>query len=172
MIYQKNFIRGMMDGSLTTLGVIIASLGNPAMLATVGLGVAVANSVSNACGGYISEKTERIHRHNKFERALLIKRGIAKTVQMTTAEKESLKMGLSDSLGTFLGAMVPLLSVLFIPSPYGIIIGTVVPVAFYIGLGIYLGLMSGEHLVISAIKITIFAIGTVVLSHMIRIWFT
>ena len=168
--YQKNFIRGMMDGSLTTLGVVIAALNNPAILAAVGMGVAVANSVSNACGGYVSEKSDRIQRHRKFEKAMLIKKGIATTVHMTKAEIDSLMRGISDSLGTFLGAMIPLLSVLFLPSPYGIIVGTVVPVVFYIGLGVYLGLISGEHMVISALKTTAFALGTVVLSNMIRVW--
>ena len=167
---KRNLIRGLMDGSLTTLGVIIASFNNPEVLAAVGLGVAVANSLSNACGGYISEKTLHIERHRKSERAMLISNGLASTLHMTKAEITSLKRGLMDSLGTFLGALVPLSCVLLIPGVLGLYIGTILPVTMYIGLGIWMGLLSKEHLAVSAAKTTLFAIATIVITNLIRIY--
>ena len=167
---NRNFIRGLMDGSLTTLGVIIASLKTPEVLAVVGLGVAVANSLSNACGGYVSEKTERIKTHMKFEKAMLIDRGIAKTVHMTRAEKSSLIRGLWDSLGTFVGAMIPVTCVLLIQWPLGIILGTVIPVILYIALGVWMSMLSKEHVIVSVMKTTMFALGTVVLCYLIKLY--
>jgi len=167
---KRNFIRGLMDGSLTTLGVIIASFNNPEVLAVVGLGVAVANSLSNACGGYISEKTLHIERHRVSEKAMLISNGLANTLHMTKAEVNSLKRGLADSLGTFIGALVPLSCVLFISGIWGLYIGTIIPVSMYIALGVWMGLLSKEHLAVSVAKTTLFAIATVILTNLIRIY--
>lgn len=161
-----------MDGSLTTLGVILASWGYPQqMILAAGLGVAFANSISNACGGYISEKTAKIHSHMKREKALLIRRGLAKTIHMTRAEIDSLKRGLMDSLGTFLGALIPLGSVFLIAGVLGLYVGIIVPVVLYILLGIWMGLLSREHLLVSAFKTTIFALGVVVVTYYIGIMF-
>lgn len=167
---NRNFIRGLMDGSLTTLGTLIASLRNPEILAAVGLGVAVANSISNACGGYVSEKSAKITTHNKFEKAMLIDRGLAKTVHMTKAEKSSLIRGLWDSMGTFVGAMIPVSCVLLIPWPLGIVLGTVIPVLCYIGLGIWMSMLSREHVIISVMKTTLFALGTVGICYLINLY--
>ena len=159
-----------MDGSLTTLGVIIATLNNPEVLLAVGFGVATANSLSNACGGYISEKTEKIRVHATQEKAMLIKRGLAKTIHMGMAEIESLKRGLMDSAGTFLGALVPLSCVLLISGTLGLYIGTIIPVIMYIALGLWMGLLSRENLIISAMKTTFFAVATVAIAYLIKLY--
>ena len=156
-----------MDGSLTTLGVIIATLNTPGVLIAAGLGVAVANSVSNACGGYVSEKSSKITKHLHIRKAMLLKHGKMPSLHMSRAEMESLKRGLWDSAGTFVGALIPLFCVLVIGGSIGLILGTVVPILLYIWLGVWMSLLSRENVIVSVLKTTLFAVGVVVLTYLI-----
>ena len=67
----NHFVRGIIDGLLSTLGVVIgASSADKAIILAAGIGGAVANGVSNFLGAFSSEEYKGYLEIQKLENAI------------------------------------------------------------------------------------------------------
>jgi predicted membrane protein (TIGR00267 family) len=74
-ITRRYFVKNGMDGSLTTLGIILGAwavrVNNPNIIIGAGLGACLAMGVSGLFGAYITEKAERERQLKDFEESML-----------------------------------------------------------------------------------------------------
>ena len=105
----NHFVRGIIDGLLSTLGVVIgASAADKAIILSAGIGGAVANGVSNFLGAFSSEEYKGQLHIQKIEEAML-SRGIEESEIGKSMKKERIKAGLLDGSSTIIGGFIPVL---------------------------------------------------------------
>ena len=69
---ERQLVRGFIDGSLSTLGVVIGASGAEiSIIIAAGIGGGVANGLSNVFGAFTAERIEEEMQIVKIERAML-----------------------------------------------------------------------------------------------------
>ncbi|MFP4169866.1 MAG: VIT1/CCC1 transporter family protein [Methanomassiliicoccales archaeon] len=185
---QKRYlIRGFIDGVLSSLGVVIgASTAIGATIASgdgtaassiiiaAGIGGGVANALSNLLGASVGEKLVKEIEIDELERAMLRGGGDLRGTLVDKKLNEELRScALYDGLATFGGSIIPVTpfiigSALFIPDMVSLYTSIVLSLALFFLLGVYIGRISKENLIISGLKVTAFGVVTVVITTLIR----
>ncbi len=154
-----NFLRGFIDGTLATLGIVIGALSaSPPIIIAAAVGGTLANGISNILSAFSAEGAVRYAELREIERAMVVRRLHGNAFAERAIRRESLKAGMSDGAGTIVGGAIPILPFVVAPDfyPFFTAIGLV---AIFIALvGIYLGKISKKNLVFSAIRMVIFAL--------------
>jgi len=149
----SNFIRGFIDGALSTLGVVIgASSGDVSIIIAAGTGGAVANGVSNTISAYTSSRAKRYKEMGEIERAMG-HNSLRKSVLADRLKDETTKGGMVDGFATAIGGMIPVAPYLLGVDPQIAIfisIGAILLLLFILGL--YMGKLSKENLILSGVK--------------------
>lgn len=172
----RYLIRGLIDGSLSTLGIVIGAsiaigLSPEAarIIVAAGIGGGIANGLSNIIGAFAAEKTVAHKELERVERAML-KRGAIKNSELhRETEKKILSSSVIDGLATIGGSVIPVLPFFILPALLALEWSIAVTLAFFFALGIYIGRVSRENLALSGFKMVLFAGATAGIAALIKI---
>ncbi|MEA1905035.1 MAG: VIT1/CCC1 transporter family protein [Candidatus Hadarchaeota archaeon] len=180
---NRYLIRGLIDGSLSTLGIVIGAstaigLSSEAarIIVSAGIGGGVANGISNLVGAFAAEKTVAHKNMERVERAMLKRDAIRNSELYEETERRIISSGVVDALATIGGSLIPVVPffVLFVTplltSPL-LALGwsAAITFALFFFLGIYIGRVSRENLALSGLKMVLFAGATAAISALIKI---
>jgi predicted membrane protein (TIGR00267 family) len=174
-IARRAFANNSFDGILTMVGVVMGSffvgVKDPTIVLVTGLSTALAIGISGGWGAYLTESAERRHAMVELE-------------QLTLTELHDTKIGRASRMAVVLVTAVdglsPFFSALFVVIPF--FIAPLLPsityayyssitmalVALFV-LGLYLGRISRQNLVISGIKTGFAGVACMVLSYLLEL---
>ena len=165
---RGKIIRGFIDGSLSILGIVIGAMSasNQVILAAA-IGGALANGISNFLSAFTAASTERYSELREIERAMVVK-----DLRGGSADRHATKQawldGLADGLSTIIGGAIPIAPYLFVSPGTAVFIAVTAVVIVTFGLGIYLGRISRRNLVLSGLKMAMFAVIVAVVVYFIE----
>ena len=153
----SNFLRGFIDGGLSTLGIVIgASSGSTALIIAGALGGALANGVSNILSALSAEEMKTYEELGEVEHAMVSRSMLGSAMERQLTRRSTMG-AVTDGGATMIGGALPILPYLFAePSTaLPIAIGLVIAAVFLVGL--VLGRVSKRSIFRSAVKMTILA---------------
>ncbi len=159
-ISRRAFVNNAFDGALTILGIlmgnlILGSLDSRVVIST-GLSACLAMGMSGAFGRYLSERAERKRDLRQMEQYMFT--DLSGSLLERESEKKVLSISLIDGLSPALAAVIPLL-------PFFLVQSTMIPVAIGIPmsflldffvlfiLGVFLGRVSGENVLVHGLLV-------------------
>lgn len=156
---RRYFVMNTFDGTLTIFGVLLGSflagISSPHMIVTLGLGAGSAIFVSGVWGTYLSESAERAKSRKELEKKML--KNLDETEISRAGEFATIYVSLIDGISPLLAILLILIpffasffSVLDIISAY--YISLLLCLASFVLLGVFLGKLSRENLILSALK--------------------
>jgi predicted membrane protein (TIGR00267 family) len=173
-IARRAFANNSFDGILTMIGVVmgnfVVGVNDAKVVLVTGLSTALAIGISGGWGAYLTESAERRHEIDELE-------------QVTLTELRDSRIGKASRMAVGLVAAVdglsPFLSALLVVIPFffwGLLPS--IAYAFYasigmallslFALGIYLGNISKENLILSGIKTTVAGIVCIALTYFLE----
>jgi predicted membrane protein (TIGR00267 family) len=168
-ITRRYFVKNGMDGSLTTLGIILGAwivrVDNPNIIVGAGLGACLAMGVSGLFGAYITEKAERKRQLKNLEESMLNK--LEGSLHENASEFAPALAALVDGSSPALTAIISLIPFIFTMAGLisiwdSYIISLVFTLMTLFALGLYLGriaeekkLLYGLQMVIAGLVITV-----------------
>ena len=166
----RYIIRGLIDGSLSSLGVVIgASGGDVSIIIAAGIGGGVANGISNILGALTAERAILEGKRSSQEKVLLKEEG---SLKKTSFYKEALNKtaisGIGDGVSTAFGSIIPVLPFLFLDKQMAMIVAILITLLILFILGIFIGKISKENLVISGFKMVIGGLLVAIISFIIE----
>ena len=110
----RYLIRGIMDGSISTLGVVIGAF-NPeaSLIVAAGAAGAIANGISNIIAAFTAEYADQYTNLRALEQATL--RELEGTYQEKALKREILISAVYDGLASIIGGVLPLFPFVFFP---------------------------------------------------------
>lgn len=182
---KRYILRGFIDGVLSSLGVVIGAstaIGlatanqATAVIIAAGIGGGVANGFSNILGAFVGEKLVKEKKLRNIEKAMLKKGALQGTELDKNLEKKVVYSGLYDGVATIVGSLVPVFpfiigGLLKIQSLILLYISAIISLLLFFILGIYIGKISKENLIISGLKLVAFGIFTLLITLLIRLIF-
>ncbi len=179
---DRYIIRGFVDGLLSTLGVVIGAstaLGTGSeleasrIIIAAGIGGGVANGISNILGAFMGEKVAAHKRFEKIEKAMLKKEALRGTKVDEKTKNRVISSGIADGLATIGGSIIPVLPFILIPvllfSAFtALYIAISASILIFFVLGIYIGKISKENIILSGAKMAAFGGVTALIAHLIR----
>jgi predicted membrane protein (TIGR00267 family) len=173
-MHIKYMARGFIDGSLSTLGIVIGAAigGDPKVIMAAGLGGGIANAVSNLLGALTAEKAGVMKKLSKYEAAMVGSNINLKNTKIYDKEQKRIWIsGILDSAFTFLGSVVPIAPFIFFSVSEAILYSIGITIFLLFILGMYLGKLSKENLVWAGTKMAIFGGVTAVLASSLEMFF-
>ncbi|MFX1520893.1 MAG: hypothetical protein ACFFCD_13330 [Promethearchaeota archaeon] len=158
-IARRYFVMNAFDGCLTILGIIVGAYFTGAfdarIIIGVGLGSSIAMGMSGLFGAYMAEAAERKKKVQELEQSLLA--NLEDSVIVKASRFSSYYVAMIDSLAPFVAAQVSLipiyLSLAFIFAVKSAMeLSMVLIMCILFMLGIFLGRISKENIVISGLK--------------------
>ncbi len=154
---MRYVIRGLIDGSLSSLGVVIgASGGDVSTIIAAGIGGGVANGISNILGALTAERAVLEGKRSSQEKVLLKEAG---SLKKTSFYKEALNKtaisGIGDGVSTAFGSIIPVIPFLILNKQMAMIVAILITLTILFVLGIFIGRISRENLMISGFKMVI-----------------
>lgn len=154
-IARRYFVMNAFDGALTMLGVIlgayVAGVEDPRLVIGAGVGGCLAMAVSGFCGTYMTERAERIRRLKRLENAMLVdlNGSMHERSSLFASVFAALVDGLSPAMSAMMSILPFVLSLAFsFPVGYAFLSSVLVTLAVLFGLGVFLGRVAKENLVL------------------------
>jgi predicted membrane protein (TIGR00267 family) len=155
------------DGALTALGVIIGVWTSgpvqPRIIIGAGLGVSLAMGISGFSNAYFAERAERLRKLGELEKSLLL--DLNNSVHMEAQRTAMIWAALVNALSPSLTALIAIMPFIF--AYYGlisindaVILSLILILLVLFMIGVFLGKISRENLIISGIRIMIVGIIT------------
>jgi len=185
--HQKRYlIRGFIDGVLSSLGVVIgastaigATVGSnntaaSAIIIAAGIGGGVANGLSNILGASVGEKLVKELELSEIEKAMLKSGGELRGTAVDQKLNEKLwSSAIYDGVATFIGSIIPVLpfivgSLFLITDMISLYASITISLLLFFILGVYIGRIAKEHIIISGLKLVAFGVVTVIITTLIR----
>jgi predicted membrane protein (TIGR00267 family) len=158
-LIRRYFVMNAFDGALTIFGVILgayaAGISDLRLVVSIGIATSIAVGISGVWGAFLTETAERRRELRSLEKSLHrklkgteIERAFTATTYLTAAV---------DGLSPFVAAIFILAP--FILAPPGMSVTTIYHTSFVLAtsvfflLGVYLGRISKENLLLSALKL-------------------
>ncbi|ENN95806.1 hypothetical protein J422_05688 [Methanocaldococcus villosus KIN24-T80] len=156
----RYIIRGLIDGTLSTLGVVIGASGADShIIISAGLGGGLANGLSNILGAFTAEKASLERERINMERKLVKNHGyLKKSLIYKNALKDTMICGVIDGISTTLGSALPVLPFFFLKPNVALYVAIGITVGLLFLLGIFIGKISKENLLISGTKMVVGAL--------------
>jgi len=158
-ISRRYFVMNSFDGAMTMLGVIVGAWAsgavNPRVIIGIGLGASLAMGISGFSGAYMVERAERKRRLDRLKRAMLTDLG--KTMHGKASHFASIWTALVDAVSPFMAAVISMLpfflaSANLIPASAAAIISVILIMSMIFSLGIFLGRISKENMLLSGVR--------------------
>lgn len=165
-------IRGLVDGALSSLGVVIgAALANDTtIILSAGLSGATANGFSNILAAFTAEKIGRYQDLQKVEKQMI--RPLKGTSIETEIGKEVMKGGFIDGFVSIIGGLIPVVPFLFLDIRQGLYLSIGLVTLVAAGLGAYTGYFSKENIVFSIVKMMFFTLATAGICALLMLLFS
>jgi len=170
-VARRYFVMNAFDGCLTMLGIIVGAhaVGNTdsRIIVSTGLGATFAMGISGAWGTYMAEKAERTRYLKDLEDAMHA--DLKGSMLYRALRIASIWASLVDGLSPAIAAMISLSPVLL--SQYGLLpLQAMIPAAVILnivtlfGLGIFLGRVARENMIMHGCMMVLAGLGTAVLA--------
>jgi predicted membrane protein (TIGR00267 family) len=174
-IIRRYFAMNAFDGAMTSLGVVmgawLAHLADPRTVMGVILSGGVAMMVSGFSGTYMTESAERNHSLNELEDAMLI--DLDNTIYGQASRFVSLFAALVDGSAPFFASVPSLIPFILVPSVLtmetAFIFSIAASMLTLFLLGVYLGTISGENILISGAKMVVSGIAVALIALLLNV---
>lgn len=166
--------RGLIDGSLSTLGIVIGAAisADPKVVIAAGFGGGIANAVSNLLGALMAEKASVMQRLDKYERSMVGSNIRLKDTKIYEKEKIRIwKGGSLDGASTFFGSVVPVIPFFLMPIETAVLVAIGITLSMLFVLGMYLGRLSKDNIFWGGAKMAIFGGLTAILASSLEMFF-
>lgn len=173
-IARRYFAMNAFDGVLTIIGVLMGSLSahvnNPNVVITTGLSTSIAMGISGLWGSYLTESAERKHDLDELGRSTLT--NLKKSRIGRASRFAAITVALVDGISPFLASLLVLSPFLFsaffadIRTVYYVALGTALLTLF--ALGIFLGSISKDNLILSGIKTLVAGIASIIIGSLLN----
>jgi predicted membrane protein (TIGR00267 family) len=168
MILAK-FLRGFMDGSLSTLGIVIgASAAEQSIIIAAAVGGALANGISNVLSAFSAAEAEEYTEMRSIEDAMVSRELKGSDIERKI-RKNTLVASLTDGIASIFGGAIPILPYLFMKPPHAMYLAAGLVVAMVFLIGIYLGKVSRRNILLSALKMAAFGVVVAVAVYFIQL---
>jgi predicted membrane protein (TIGR00267 family) len=165
-IIRRYFVIGAFDGALTVLGIIIGASAfgdvesHKALIVSASFGAAVALAVSSAVGAYEAERVEKKLDIRTIERALL--------ARLSEEHREAFRFAaivsaLVHGVAPLIAALLPLLPFLLVDAGTATIAAIVITLVILFLLGVYLGNLVRERVLVTGLRFAAAGIGTAII---------
>ena len=160
-ILRRYFAMNAFDGAMTSLGVVMGAylshIHEPRSIMGVILTSGIAMMISGFSGTYMTESAERSHSLNELEDAMLV--NLDDTLYGRASRFVSAFAALVDGSAPFIAALPSLVPFLMVPGMFSIETGYMASAAASLTtlftLGIYLGRISGENILVYGLKMVV-----------------
>ena len=168
-IIRRYFVIGAFDGALTVLGIIISSSAfgdlesHKALVLSASFGAAIALAVSSAVGAYEAERVEKKLDIRTIERALL--------ARLSEEHREAFRFAaivsaLVHGVAPLIAALLPVIPFLLLDARTAAIAAIVITLVILFVLGVYLGNLVRERVLVTGLRFAAAGIGTALI-----LWF-
>jgi predicted membrane protein (TIGR00267 family) len=158
-ISRRYFVMNTFDGALTMLGIVMGSYAygrmEVQMILGAGFGASLAMAISGLSGAYMAERAERSRDLQELEKAML--RDMENSIHARAMKAATVWVALVDGGAPLMAGMIALtpflLAALDFMTPTCAVYSSIAAImAMLFLLGIFLGRISGEKLIISGVK--------------------
>jgi len=163
---QRYVFRGLIDGSLSTLGVIIgAQSAGVGVILAAGIGGGIANGLSNILGAFTAEKSATERKLAEIRKAMVFYPQFKKTELYRNQMRLTIMSGILDGLATIAGSLIPLVPFMLslflkISKSYALLSSLILTVILLFLIGGYIGRISRENLVLAGVKMAVAGMAT------------
>lgn len=173
-IIRRYFAMNAFDGAMTSLGVVMGAwlggINDPRSIIGVIITGGVAMMVSGFSGTYMTESAERNHSLNELEDAMLI--NLDDTIYGQASRFVSLFAAFVDGSAPFIASIPAVVPFLLVPGVLGLqlafIVSSAACMVTLFGLGVYLGTISGENVIISGAKMVVSGIAVAIIALLLN----
>ncbi|MFH2112115.1 MAG: hypothetical protein ABIJ47_12755 [Candidatus Bathyarchaeota archaeon] len=174
-ILRRYFAMNAFDGAMTSLGVVIGAylshIHVPSSVIGVILTSGIAMMVSGFSGTYMTESAERNHSLNELEDAMLI--NLDDTLYGRASRFVSVFAALVDGSAPFLAAIPSMIPFLLVPGVIAVetayLMSVAASLATLFTLGVYLGRISGQNILVYGIKMVVAGIAVALIALALNI---
>lgn len=174
-IIRRYFAMNAFDGAMTSLGVVMGAwlghIADPRSVIGVILSGGVAMMVSGFSGTYMTESAERNHSLNELEDAMLI--NLDDTIYGQASRFVSVFAALVDGSAPFFASVPSLIPFILVPGVLEIETAFIVSIAASMFtlflLGVYLGRISGDNILISGAKMVVSGIAVALIALLLNV---
>ena len=162
----RYLIRGLMDGSISTLGVVLGAF-NPdvGIILAAGAAGTMANGVSNIVAAFTAEYTGHYQDLRHLEQATLS--SLEGTLHEQMIRRKMFRDAAFDGLASLFGGLVPLLPFLFLPGQLALYTSIGLCCVLLGTLGLAIGALTKRNLLMSLIKLIVMTLVTAVICYAI-----
>ncbi|MBP2172072.1 TIGR00267 family protein [Methanococcus voltae] len=170
---KRYVVRGLIDGSLSTLGVVIgASTGSASIIIAAGIGGGIANGISNILGALTAERAMIEEERSYKEKNLLMEEGyLKKTSEYKVKVEKSAYCGIYDGISTIIGSVIPVIPFFIVKPAEAILLAIGLTLIILFVLGIYIGRLSRENLIIAGLKMVAGGVIVAIISKLVEGFF-
>jgi predicted membrane protein (TIGR00267 family) len=165
--YLRNFVRGVIDGILSVLGVIIgSSVSNSSYVVIItGLSIGIAGFMANTASALTAERAEIDVYADHIAKSMLVKRKkIRKSRHFEKILGETYVRGITDGVGTIFGAIIPIIPFVFIIElSIALIVAIALSIILLAILGAFIGIISKTNVFRTSLKIATIGVVTSIL---------
>ncbi|MCD6341323.1 MAG: VIT1/CCC1 transporter family protein [Thaumarchaeota archaeon] len=175
--YSRRYaVMNAFDGVITILGIILGSvlLGGAAtkQIAAAGIGAAIAMGISGVSGTYMTEMAEQERRIKEIEEAMLVK--LEGSVIVKARREAAIISAIVDSLSAILAGLIVLFpyfaSVLgYLTANAAFYLSMFISFGLLFSLGVFLGKVAKENIIISGIKSLAIGLATLLLITLLNL---
>ena len=163
------FLRGFLDGSLSTLGIVIgASSASGAIIIAAALGGTLANSIANLLSAFSAEGADSYRELRQVEEAM-VSHELKGSEAERLASRRTIRAGAFDGFATLIGGTIPMLPYLFLSASEAMLLAITLVVVSVSLIGIYMGRLSRRNIFYSAIKMAVFAIAVATVVYFVQL---
>jgi len=164
-IIRRYFVIGAFDGALTVLGIIIGASAfgdleaHKALIVSASIGAAIALAVSSAVGAYEAERVEKKLDIRTIERAML--------ARLSEEHREAFRFAailsaIVHGIAPLIAALLPVIPFVFLDADTATIAAIVITLAILFVLGVYLGNLVRERVLMTGLRFVAAGIGTAI----------
>ncbi len=173
-IARRYFVMNAFDGILTIIGVLMgnmaAGVANPNIVITTGLSTSIAMGISGLWGSYLTESAERKHDLDELSNSTLTDLNNSRIGR--ASRYAAITVSIVDGISPFLAALLVLIPFFIhgvfpnIQVVYYTTLGVALATLF--ALGVFLGNISKENLIISGIKTAIAGVASIIIGSLLN----
>jgi predicted membrane protein (TIGR00267 family) len=173
-IARRYFVMNAFDGVLTIIGMLMGNMAagvtNPNIVITTGLSTSIAMGISGLWGSYLTESAERKHDLDELSHSTLTDLNDSRIGRASryAAVMVSIVDGISPLLAALL-VLIPFFIYRIFPNIQVVYYTTLgVALVTLFALGVFLGNISKENLIISGIKTTIAGVASIIIGSLLN----
>ncbi len=173
-IARRYFVMNAFDGVLTIIGMLMGNMAagvtNPNIVITTGLSTSIAMGISGLWGSYLTESAERKHDLDELGRSTLTDLNDSRIGR--ASRYAAVLVSIVDGVSPLLAALLVLIPFFFygifpnIQVVYYTTLGVALVTLF--ALGVFLGNISKENLLISGIKTAIAGVASIIIVSLLN----